>query len=343
MRRIVFLLIAAALCAAFMPAGSSAERPLGDTRLFARIGDPGSPEGIIVHNGVVYVGTHVSVRGNGGGPASKIFKLDLATGAPLGEITIQGQDTSITHGILAMAFDPTGNLYVVDRNPGRIIRIDAVSGAQATYATIPDLKPCAVDNTSPCAPGVFAQEPTFADYLAFAPDGSMYVTDLQASTIFRIPPGGGASQIWYQDAGFDSIFGLNGIAVDPTRAKLVFAMTGSVQPGTPAQGIIYTLPLQETSPQPSDLKVLHVFNQPAAGPDGIAFGASGRLYVALAGANQVAILNPDGSEFAIFPDTASNQAQEIPYDLPASIAEGEGLEPLRRPSPALSGFHMRRA
>ncbi|HEX9697082.1 MAG TPA: SMP-30/gluconolactonase/LRE family protein [Actinomycetota bacterium] len=303
----------------------AADPPVGTTTIFARVGAPGMPEGIAVRDGIVYVGTHVSIAGNQGGPASKIFTFDLATGAALGEITVQGQDLSVTHGILAMAFDAAGVLYVVDRNPGRIVRIDPASGAQTVYATIPNLPACrpVVGPQVDCSPTVL-DSATFADYLAFDADGTAYVTDLEAATIFRVPPGGGPAQIWYQDAVFDGLFGLNGIAVDPSGTHLYFAMTGSQQPGSPAQGVIYTLPIVD-SLAPADLRVFHTLLQPAAGADGIAFGASGKLYVALAGANQVAILNPDGSEAAIFPDPIANQLQEIPYDLPASIAfDGQG-------------------
>lgn len=296
----------------------------GETTVFARVGAPGMPEGIAVRDGVVYVSTHTSVRGNAGGAASKIFRFNLDTGAFLGEITIEGQNLAATHGVLAMAFDAAGRLYVVDRNPGRVIRIDLNAGTQQTYATVPDLAACrpVVGPTTGCAP-VTVDEPTFADFFAFAPDGSMFVTDLQAATIFRVPPGGGAAEIWYQDAEFDGIFGLNGIAVDPSGTRLFFAMTGSQTPGAAGRGVIYTLPIT-AAPTRADLRVFHTFLQPAAGPDGIAFGASGKLYVALAGANQIAIIGPDGSE-TIFPDAASNQQQEIPYDLPASIAfDGDG-------------------
>lgn len=324
MRRVLITSLSVILAVA-LPARS--EPALGDTSVFARIGEPGMPEGIAVRDGVVYVGTHTSVRGNAGGPPSKIFTFDAGTGAPIGEIVIEGQNLAVTHGVLAMEFGPDGALYVMDRNPGRIIRID-VAGAntQSTYATIPDLIPCSplVAPALPCSPAVSSQEPTFADFLAFAPDGSAFVTDLQAATIFRVPAGGGLGAIWYQDARFDGVFGLNGIAVDPSGTKLAFAMTGSQQPTTPGQGVIYQLPIVD-EPQPSDLSVFHAFTQPAAGADGIAFGASGRLYVALAGANQVGVLDVDGSEVAIFPDAVANQLQEIPYDLPASIAfDGAG-------------------
>lgn len=323
MKRFVIAMVIAALGAAAVPSG--AVPPVGATSVFARIGAPGMPEGIAVRDGIVYVGTHVSVAGNRNGPPSKIFAFDLATGAPRGEITIQGQDLSVNHGVLAMAFDAAGLLYVVDRNPGRILRIDPSTGDQSVYATVPDLPACrpVIGPASDCSPTAL-DSATFADYLAFGPDGSAYVTDLEAATIFRVAPGGGAAEIWYQDPAFDGLFGLNGIAVDPTGTRLYIAMTASQQPGTPTQGVIYTLPIV-AQPEPSQLRIFHTFSQPAAGADGIAFGATGKLYVALAGANQIAILNPDGTEAAIFPDAAANQAQEIPYDLPASIAfDGDG-------------------
>lgn len=326
MRRIVVVVTIVGMLAAVSGAPAD-ERAIGDTRVFATLpaDGPGMPEGIVVRDGVVYVSTHVSIRGNGGGPPSQIYRYDLATGALLGSITIEGQNLAATHGILQMAFDAEGRLYVVDRNPGRVLRIDLETEAQEVYATIPNLPACppATPVDGSCSPTTI-DSATFADYLAFLPDGSMLVTDLEAATIFRVPAGGGEATAWYQDARFDGVFGLNGIAVDPAGTHVVFAMTGSQQPDTPAQGVIYRLPIEE-APAASDLEVFHIFLEPAAGPDGLAFGASGRLYVAMAGGNQVAILDPDGSEVARFPDAVSNQLREVPYDLPASVAfDGHG-------------------
>jgi sugar lactone lactonase YvrE len=320
MRRVFAILFA---LAASVVAVAGAAPPVGTTTIFAHIGDPGMPEGIAVHDGVVYVSTHTSIRGNAGGPPSKIFRYDVSDGTPLGEITIEGQNLAVNHGVLAMGFDAADRLYVVDRNPGRIIRIDGA--VQSTYATVPDLPACrpVVGPADACSPTALDSAP-FADYLAFAPDGSMFVSEFESATIFRVPPGGGAAQIWYQDARFDGIFGVNGIAVDPTGSKIYFAQTGSQQPGTPAQGIIWTLPIV-AQPTAADLEVFYTYLEPADGPDGIAFGASGRLYVALAGMSQVSILEPDGTEFLRFPDAVSNQMQEVPYDLPASVAfDGSG-------------------
>lgn len=324
MRRTALLATAVVLSAMQLGAVTAqADHAIGHTTIFARVGNPGMPEGIAVRDGIVWVGTHASLRGNSGQGPSHIFGYDQATGALVRDLTVTGQTLTATHGVLAMAFDAAGRLYVLDRNPSRLVRIDLTTGAQETYATFPELPACrpVVGPTSECAP-VTVDEPNFVDYLAFDADGTAYVTDLQAATIWRVPPNG-APQIWFQDARLDGIFGANGIAVGPD-GLLYFAMTGSQQPGVAGLGIIYTLP-RVASPQAADLKTFHVFPEPAAGPDGIAFGASGKLYVALAGANQVAVLNPDGTQAARFPDAVANQQQEIPYDLPASVAfDGAG-------------------
>ena len=59
--------------------------------------------------------------------------------------------------------------------------------------------------------------------------------------------------------------------------------------------------------------------------NGPRFGASGKLYVVLAGSNQVSILNSDGTEAARFPTAPANLLQTIPYDAPATPAfDGTG-------------------
>lgn len=324
MRRTLVPLLVLALVAAAL-ASSADPREVGDTRVFAEVGEPGMPEGIAVGpDGLVYVSTHASVRGNAGEGPSKIFVYD-ASGDLVDEITIEGQNTAKTHGLLSMAFDAAGKLYVIDRNPPRIIRIDLSTEppAQETYATIPDLPACrpVAGPDAACAP-VTVDEPAFPDYFAFDAASNAYVTDLQAATIFRVKPAGAlphAAEIWFQSPLLDSIFGPNGIALDASGRTLYFAMTGSTQPATLTQGIIYTLPIRGDG-SAGELAEFFRFTEPATGPDGIAFGTSGKLYVALAGSNQVSILNPNGSEAARFPTPLENAQRDVPYDLPASIA-----------------------
>jgi sugar lactone lactonase YvrE len=308
-------------------AGSAvaARPPVGETTLWTRVPDPGNPEGIAVRKGVVYIGTHTPASGNSDEGPSRIFRFRLSNGKLLGSTKVKGQNRDATHGILGMEFDRTGRLYVLDRNPPRMLRFNKSLRKQKTYARFPDLHPCSsAEEGEACSPTESDQAP-FPDYFAFDPSGNAYVTDLEAATIFKVPSGGGKAKIWFQDARLDSIFGPNGIAIDDVVSHLYFAMTGSLEPTEPAQGIIYRLPLVP-KPAADDLQTFFTYVEPATGPDGIAFGRSGKLYVALAGSNQISVLNADGSEEIRFPATpADNEQQEVPYDLPASLAfDGKG-------------------
>lgn len=297
-------------------------RPIGRTKVFVRVPEPGNPEGIAIRKGRLFVGTHAPANGNREEGPSKIFIYKLATGKKLRTVKVRGQNTDETHGILGMAFDGAGRLYVLDRNPARMLRFSRDLARQKTYATFPDLKPCH-SNPAPCSP-TEADAAPFPDYFAFDKAGNAYVTDLEAATIFKVLPGGGEAAVWFQDARLDSLFGPNGIALSPKRKKIYFAMTGSVEPTRPAQGIIYTLPLVD-DPNAEDLREFFVYPESSAGPDGIAFGKSGKLYVALAGSNQISILRRDGTEAHRFPSVTENEQRRVPYDLPASLAfDGNG-------------------
>src|SRR4029453_17044377 len=60
-----------------------------------------------------------------------------------------------------------------------------------------------------------------------------------------------------------------------------------------------------------------------AGPDGIAFGRSGKLYVALAGTSQISVLRPDGTEEVRHSGPAANPGgspNPMPWANPANIA-----------------------
>jgi sugar lactone lactonase YvrE len=316
-RSFVALAVAGALLALLAPPVSAA-RPLGETRVFARVPSPGQPEGILVRNGVVYVGTHTSMRGNAGEGPSRIFRYDLESGKPIGEFSIQGQNLSAVHGLVGMAWGPDSRLYVADRNPPRVLAIDfyASPPTQTTYATFPNLPRCS-SAPPPCAPSTNPGD-SLVDGLAFDRKGVLYVSDVQKATIFRVRPGGGLGAIWFQDPRLDGPFGVNGLAIEPNGARLFLAVTISNPPDSAVQGSIYTLPLSE-QPRPGDLSLLHRFPEPMACPDGILFGRSGRLYAALACANQISILNPEGTELARFPTAEENARQEIPWDTPASL------------------------
>lgn len=314
--------VGAALLAAGPAAG--AVRRTGDTRVFAAVPAPGHPEGLAVRDGVVHVGTHTSAAGNAGGEPSRIFRYDLETGRRIGEIRIAGQNLEKVHGLVGMSFGPDGRLYVLDRSPPRLLAFDVgVSPpVQTTFATFPDLPRCSTARP-PCAPSTNPGD-SLVDALVFDGAGAAYVTDVQKATIFRVPPGGGPGTIWFQDSRLDGSFGVNGIALDPTGQKVIVAVTISNQPESPNQGSIYSLPVVDR-PSPADLTLVHRYPEPFAAPDGIAYGRSGLLYVALAGSNQISILDPGGAEVARFPVPVDNARQDVPYDTPASVGfDGRG-------------------
>jgi sugar lactone lactonase YvrE len=187
--------------------------------------------------------------------------------------------------------------------------------------TQPDLLPCSQTQSSPCSPTVINAPPLPND-IAFDDDGNLYLTDSFQATIWRIPAGGGQPQIWFQDSRLDTPFGANGLRLSPDNTKIFFAVTAEgVGPfGNFLGGKIYTLPLVD-SPAASDLQTFHQYNGEA--PDGIAFGKSGQLYVALAAPfnSGVSILAPDASEVVRLTNPVGSPI--FPYDSPANIAFGK--------------------
>jgi sugar lactone lactonase YvrE len=214
-------------------------------------------------------------------------------------------------GASCLAFGPDGYLYVIEPFVG-VIRMDLDSGnTQSVYAAFPSAGPSLLSD------------------LAFDADGNLYVTDSFQATVFRIPPGGGTPAVWFKHsrlAGDPSMqFGLNGVRIDKSDKRLYVAVT--VQNGT-LDGVIYRLPLV-ASPIAADLEEFHrypfVSGEPAVlpGPDGIAFGRSGKLYVVLAGASEISVLRPNGTEEARYAGPAGNPGGEpdpMPWANPANIA-----------------------
>jgi sugar lactone lactonase YvrE len=314
------LVLAVAASISMVAPGGAAPQSIGDTRLFTRVESPGMPEGIAVdHQGRhVYVGTNAPAAGNPGAPPSKLFVYATATGEKVTEFEIEGQRLDETHGIVGLAPGKKDVVFVADRAPARVLRVDFAGDAptQETYAELPDLAPC-VTGAQPCS-NTSSDLPPYPDGIAFDHDGNLYVSDFQQATIFKVPPGGGDASVWFTDQLLESPFGPNGIAIDSTKDTLYFAVTGAAMPPLTTRGAIFTLPVEDEV-DAGDLGTFFEYLDPAAGPDGIAFGKSGNLYVALAGANAISVLSADGRELTRFPGAVQNQQQEMPYDMPASI------------------------
>ncbi len=112
--------------------------------------------------------------------------------------------------------------------------------------------------------------------------------------------------------------GPNGIVVDPDGKTMTFAQSNFPPGPTPetAPGRIYRLPLSGEG----DLKLVWE-GKPFDVPDGIALAKSGNIWVALAGPDQVGVIDPSGHEIARIPQSmVENSQQDVPFDKPASVA-----------------------
>jgi streptogramin lyase len=285
-------------------AGANSDRALGDSRVIAPVPFPGYPEGIAVHDGLIYTSGPAAFGVPGNFVPSQIFAFDEQTGALVKTITMQGQPGPL-NALSCIAFGEDDNLYVIDEFRG-IVRVNVETGEQSVYSA--GFHPVYQSAFNPPAP-------VLINDLAFDKHGNLYVTDSFQATIWRVPAGGGAPQVWFQDARLDGPFGPNGVRVDPKSDTLYFTQTFDAA----GAGYIYTLPLVD-HPAASDLQVFHAYT-PGAGPDGIAFGRSGKLYVALAGYSQISVLAADGSESARYSGPAQNASGgTLDWANPANIA-----------------------
>jgi sugar lactone lactonase YvrE len=304
MRRNFSLYFAAALLALSVTPDAIFAQTLGDSRVVAPVPSPGYPEGIAVRGNRFYVSGPAAF----GQPLGSAYvrAYDIKTGAFEANypITITNPSAGMSAASCA-AFGPDGKLYVVEPFVG-VIRMNLTPGnTQSVYAAF-----------TPAGPSLLND-------LAFDNAGNLYVTDSFAATIYRIPPGGGAPSVWFTDprlAGDPMVpFGVNGIRMDKNYQKVYVSVTAQI--GT-LDGVIYRLPL--ANPTAANLEEFHRYPfPPLAGPDGIAFGKSGKLYVALAGTSQISVLRTNGTEEARYSGPADNPGgspDPMPWANPANIA-----------------------
>ena len=311
-------LLLVALCAgpaAAVRADNPHDRPLGDSRVLAPFpANPGYPEGIAVNDRIVYVSGPAQF-GNFLQPV--VIAYDIETGAVVAQYPLHGQNPLAPQAGTGLAFDNHDRLYVGDLQQGVIrISVDEEGAPQEIYATaLPDLPTCSTA-PAPCSPTVIDRPPLIND-LVFDHAGNLYITDSFQATIFRVPEGGGAPQIWFQSPTFDTDFGPNGMRFDPKGERAYVSVTFNAF----GQGFIYTLPAT-SQPAQGDLALFHQYNM-GEGPDGIAFGKSGNLYVALAASNQIGVLRPDGTEVVRYSGPSANPGgtlDPLPWANPAAIA-----------------------
>jgi sugar lactone lactonase YvrE len=305
MRRSAFVLsLLAVSIVCIAPAGAIPPRPLGASAVVSKVPSPGFPEGIAVDGNKMYVASPAQSGHKGD---AHVFAFDTRNGALLRDYRIPASNPITDHGLVGVALDGGGRLYVADIQRG-IVWVDLATGQTQTYAVIPDILPCSPLTTSPCSP-TLTDRPPFPNDIVFDAFGNAYVTDSFQATVWRIPPGGPA-QPWFQAMDFDTPIGPNGIRIAPDDTEVCIAVTGP-------PGAIYCVKLVG-APLLSDRRLLHPF--PLDGPDNMAFGQSGKLYVALALSNQVSVLRPDGSEEWCFSGPAIGSGGPVPWDAPAGVA-----------------------
>jgi len=305
--------------ASLAPEASLAQgRAKWNTRLVARIPAPGYPASAYPHpNGRVYVGTYVNPSGDS--LPSRVFEYNPDTGGLVRSWVVPGQDIAAEHGIQAATSDAAGRMVLLDHTPARALILDQQTGQFKTYATFRNLPPCTGAPNGNCSPTSQDLEP-MANYAAWGPRGELYVTDYQQGVIWRVPPGGGAAQVWLADKRLDGqMFGTTGIALEANRRSLLVAQGSSGGGGalTPASGKLYRVPIAGSG-APGGMTQLWE-SGPTEMPDGFGIARSGRVYIALLTANQIAVIGPDGREVERFPrGSGGANGSEAPFDSPSS-------------------------
>jgi len=305
-----------ALCLAACAALPAAAEEFGDVSVLAQVPVPnGFPEGIAVNGNRFYVAGPATFGTAVNGEPSRVFEFDLDSGELKRTFLTQGETVfGSEHANSCLAFDGADRLYVLNNQVGTW-RLDLEAEAQASYTPpFEDLPNCLLAlGKKPCSPTP-ANLPALPNDIVFDEAGNAYVSDSLQATIWRIPPGGGQPQVWFQDSRFASPYiGVNGLRLSPDRTKMFISVTLDLL----GRGFIYTLPTV-AQPQKADLQVFHSY--PVGGPDGFAFGKSGKLYVTLAipGFSGISILEPDGTESARLGNKLLSPF--TPYDSPANVA-----------------------
>jgi sugar lactone lactonase YvrE len=281
------------------PAPAAPSR-LGAVGLFARVPDPGAPEGIAVANdGTVYVATN-NAEGRGGPGPSEVLRYS-AGGTLQGAVQIAGQTANRKMGVTGLALEPGGALLVADGSTGRIIRLDP-AGGQRTVATLLDLPSCGGVVAAPlgCEPGV-VNHPPLPRGIVVDTAGVIYVTDAGQGIIWRIDATTVPRPL-HSDAAYAGSSALGGIAIDKVGELLFVA------------GRVYALPV-DTSGQAGTRRQFAEIS-PGDGALGVAADAEG-VYVSLARINRILILAPTGAERA---RVATADGDPVPLDAPSGIA-----------------------
>jgi sugar lactone lactonase YvrE len=319
-------LLALATTAATGTGTATAEPAYGEGSVLAPIGaeaqacagqpgcNGGFPEGVLVLGNRVYVTGPANLGTAGKGP-SVITVLARSNGHVIAELQLAGESTAFEHALSGIATDGSGDIFVLSTQLG-VVRLErhGDSYVQSAYApALPDLPPCWTGAPA-CSPTPI-DLPPLPNEMTFDDAGNLYVTDSLQATIFKVPPGGGSIAPWFSSSKFAGDlaaplpFGTNGIDLAPDGESLY--VVESFDPAGNGESHVYRVPLAAPS---ANLFATFVGGVVA---DSLAFGASGDLYVSLAGSSQIAVLDGLGHETARLGGPAGSA---IPLDNPAGIA-----------------------
>lgn len=179
------------------------------------------------------------------GTGCQVYRIDLETN------TVE-QFATTEARCLGSVVDADGNLYVA-HIAGDVLKITS-DGQKSVYATGPD-------------GGKFA----CTNYPAFDRQGNMYLSDsgdwsgTVNGHIYKVPPGGGAAQLWYAEP----VDTPNAIALDAGEKHLYFVETFG--------NAIARIAVNDDGSAGRFERVVHM---PRHIPDGIAFDETGRLWIA---------------------------------------------------------------
>ena len=303
--------------------------------VFASAPAPGHPFGVAVGDGRVYVSTSAgdffADPANGGHRNSddeRVFTYD-EDGHLVDTTVIDTADNS-DMGLFGLALDgnpgPTHQLFVGDMN-GRILTVGLGqhAGPPKVFSQVPASTGLAGDWML-----------SMWNDLTFDKAGNLYVPD-DKPRIWRVAPDGTAS-IWFTDPRLTGLFGFAGGPlggrIDPTGQWLYVSITVSAE--FPWDSTIYRVRLVE-HPTAADLQLVHRF---VASPDptvappqatGLAFAKSGNLYVSLLGPNQVAVLDPAGSEIGRISDERFHSPWGLAFLGNSLLVTNGDLEPADNP------------
>ncbi len=207
-----------------------------------------------------------------------------------------------------LAVDGAGAIWVAETRPPSVLRVTLGGEVEAALSAYQG-KPCVYPND-----------------LCFGPDGALYftesgITDDELGTQGVVRPDAvnlhGDGRVYRFDPRTRALLLLdsglrypNGIAFGPDR-RLYVNETFS--------GMVYRYPWRDGIVAGSRQEFGNVVDPKAAsgfkGPDGMAFGADGRLYVAVFGQRDVTVLGPEGGVVQRIP-TAGQRPTNVAFGLP---------------------------